>query len=89
MRNPARPEFRKKFSPPLSDCGVLARPWGKSSQEVTMDSSKPLSRDERFAARKALLDQLARLREQFSAGWLDMELNQAFAAPAACRPLSR
>jgi hypothetical protein len=51
-----------------------------------MDSSKTLSRDERFAARKALLDQLARLRDQFSAGWLNLELSETFATPAACRP---
>jgi hypothetical protein len=54
-----------------------------------MDSSKTLSRDERFAARKALVDQLARLRDQFSSGWLNLELGDAFAAPAGCRSLGR
>jgi hypothetical protein len=54
---------------------------GKSSKEVAMDSPKTPSRDERLAARKALLDQLARLRDQFGAGWLNMELNEAFARP--------
>jgi hypothetical protein len=76
---PARPGTAKKFHL-LSDCPVLVRPWGKSSQEVTMDS-KTSPRDERFAARKALLDQLARLRDQFSTGWLNMELSEAFATP--------
>jgi len=46
-----------------------------------MDSPKTSSRDDRFAARKVLLDQLARLRDQFSAGWLYMEPSEAFAAP--------
>jgi hypothetical protein len=53
----------------------------KSFKEVTMDSSKTSARDERLAARKALLDQLARLRDQFSAGWLNVELGEAFATP--------
>jgi hypothetical protein len=58
-------------------------------KEFTMDSSKTPFRDERIAARKALLDQLARLRDQFSAGWLNLEPSEAFIAPAAGRPLSR
>lgn len=65
----------------LSVGRVAIRPWGKRVQEVTMDSPKTSSRDDRFAARKVLLDQLARLRDQFSAGWLYMEPSEAFAAP--------
>ena len=54
-----------------------------------MDSSKTLSRDERLAARQALVEQLARLRDQFSAGWLNLERNEAFATPASCHPAGR
>jgi hypothetical protein len=41
---------------------------GKSIKEVTMDNPRTTLRDERLAARKALMDQLARLRQQLSAG---------------------
>ena len=70
----------------MSDRRGTARPWGKSIKEVTMDSPRTSGRDERLAARKALMDELARLRDQFSAGWLNLERTEAFAvAQPACR----
>jgi hypothetical protein len=51
-----------------------------------MDNPRTSGRDERVAARKALLDELARLRDQFSAGWLNLERPEPFAsAQPACR----
>ena len=44
-----------------------------------MDNPRTTLRDERLAARKALMDQLARLRQQLSAGWLDLERAEGFA----------
>ena len=44
-----------------------------------MDNPRTTPRDERLAARKALMDQLARLRQQLSAGWLELERTDAFA----------
>jgi hypothetical protein len=70
----------------VSDRGGTARPWCKSIKEVTMDNPGTSGRDERFAARKALMDELARLRDQFSAGWLKLERAESFAsAQPACR----
>jgi hypothetical protein len=71
----------KKFDARCRFASAWSVLGAKEFKEVTMDSSKTSARDERLAARKALLDQLARLRDQFSAGWLNVELGEAFATP--------
>jgi hypothetical protein len=72
----------QKNSTCLSRRRTPIRPWDKTLKEVTMESRSTAPRDNRLAARKALLDDLTRLRDQFSAGWFNVDQNEAFASTA-------
>jgi hypothetical protein len=75
----------QKNSTCLSRRRTPIRPWDKTLKKVTMESRNTAPRDDRLAARKALLDELTRLRDQFSAGWFNVDQNEAFTAPQAPR----
>jgi hypothetical protein len=61
------------------------RPWDKTSKEVTMENRNTAPGDDRLAARKVILEELTRLRDQFSSGWFNIDQNAALAALQAPR----
>jgi hypothetical protein len=73
----------KNFDLPV-DAADAGSSLGQKLKEVMMES-RNTPRDDRLAARQALLDELTRLRDQFSAGWLNIDQNEVFAAPQASR----